>query len=117
MKAVISSIFTKEKISEFIINEALGRFIGFLVGMWTSSWFTKTVYEKKGINNLFGLVKRKKIIVNTTPEWLQFTLSVLIGFIALELVNYFFKHKVYLSIYNFLKGKLISNDRYTKINN
>ncbi len=103
MKAVAKEIFTRKKVTEFLINEAIGRFVGFIVGMWSTSLFSKVVYEKKGLNNLFGLAKRKKIVVNTTPEWLQLLISVLVGFIVLELINYCFKNKLYVPVWEFLK--------------
>jgi len=100
---MISEIFTKKKIVDFIINEVLGKFVGFIGGMWTTSWFSYHVYEKKGIKNLFGMLPRKKIVVNTTPEWLQWIICAVIGFIMLELINYFFQHKLYLKIFNYGK--------------
>jgi sterol desaturase/sphingolipid hydroxylase (fatty acid hydroxylase superfamily) len=99
MKKVVSEILNKEKVVNFIVNETIGRFVGFVVGMWSSSLFTKVVYEKRGLNNLFGMMPRKKVVVNTTPEWVQLLLSIIVGFIMLELVNYFFKNKLYLPIW------------------
>ncbi len=103
MKAVAKEIFTRKKVTDFLITEAIGRFVGFIVGMWTTSLFSKVVYEKKGLKNLFGMAPRKKIVVNTTPEWLQFAISALVGFIMLELINYFFKNKLYIPVWEFLK--------------
>ena len=99
-------IFTGKKVANFIINELLGKFIGFIVGMWASKFFSHQVYEKKGLNNLFGLAKRKKITVNDTPEWLQWIIAAVVGFIVLELISYFFEQKLYLSAWNFIKKKL-----------
>lgn len=95
MKEIAKEIFSFNKIKEYFINEMLGRLVGFIVGISTSSLFTKVVYEKKGLNNLFGLAKRKKIVVNTTPEWLQFVFSLIVGYVMLELVNYIIKYKKY----------------------
>lgn len=103
--AAIKKIFTRKKIIDFIINEFLGKFVGFLVGMSTASWFSYEVYEKKGLRNLFGLAKRKKVIVNTTPEWIQWLVSAIVGFIVLELIRYFFETKMYLKIWNYAKAR------------
>lgn len=105
MKKVAQEIFTKKKMTDFLVNEMIGRFVGFIVGMWTTSLFSKVVYEKKGLKNLFGLAPRKKVVVNTTPEWLQLLISAVVGFIVLELINYFFKHKLYVPIWEFIKEK------------
>ena len=101
----LRKIFTSKKVLDFIINEILGKFVGFVVGMWTASWFSYYVYEKKGLKNLFGLAPRKKVLVNTTPEWLQWVISAIIGFIVLELFRYFFKEKKYLWVWE--QGKKI----------
>lgn len=105
MKKIAQEIFTKKKMTDFLVNELIGRFVGFIVGMWTTSLFSKVVYEKKSFKNLFGLAPRKKIVVNTTPEWLQLLISAIVGFIVLELINYFFKHKLYIPIWEFIKRK------------
>ena len=55
------------------------------------------------MHNLFGLAGRKKVIVNDTPEWLQWALSVIIGFIALEFVNFFIETKKHHATWQFLK--------------
>lgn len=49
-----------------------------------------------------GLTGRKKVVVNDAPEWLQGLLSIIIGFIALELVNYFFQTKKHLVVRDYL---------------
>ena len=46
--------FTKQKIKNFIINQAVGKLIGFMVGMWVTASFSHYVLEKRGIKNLSG---------------------------------------------------------------
>ncbi|MEO8760787.1 MAG: hypothetical protein ABI448_07850, partial [Bacteroidia bacterium] len=62
--------FTKKKIKDFILKQALGNLIGFIIGMWVTAMFSHHVLEKRGIKNLFGLAGRKKIAVNEIPTWL-----------------------------------------------
>ena len=85
--------FTSKKIKGFVVNQVIGNLIGFIIGLSVTHLFSHYVLEKRGVNNLFGLAGRKKVIVNDTPEWLQWALSVIIGFIALEFVNYFIETK------------------------
>ncbi len=94
--------FSKKKIKDFIVKQAIGNFIGFVVGMWVTVMFSHHVLEKRGLKNLFGLAGRKKVVVNDAPEWLQGLLSIIIGFIALELVNYFFQSKKHLVVRDYL---------------
>ncbi len=85
-------IFTLDKIIKFIIGELVGRFIGFCVALWCSKLFSHHTYEKKSIKNLFGLAKRKKIVVNEMPEWAQMLTIAIVGFIVMESINYLLEH-------------------------
>lgn len=95
--------FSLPKVKLFIRDQALGNLVGFVVGMWVVATFSHEVLERKSIHNLFGLVKRKKVVVNEIPEWLQSTISVLIGYIVLEMINYFFRSKKHILIWNYLR--------------
>jgi hypothetical protein len=109
--------FTKQKIKNFIIDQALGNLIGFIVGMWVTAMFSHYVLEKRGIKNLFGLAGRKKIAVNEIPEWLQSGIAILVGFIALELINHFFQTKKHLIVWEYFKRsytKLKENNKNSK---
>lgn len=97
--------FTKQKIKNFIFNQTIGNLVGFILGMWITAAFSHETLERKSVRNLFGLAGRRKVEVNTIPEWLQNTLAILVGFITLELINHFFQTKKYLVIWNFFKGK------------
>lgn len=99
--------FTIPKIKGFIVNQAIGNLIGFIVGMWVTAMFSHYVLEKRGLKNLFGLTGRKKVAVNEIPEWLQKGLAILIGFIALELINHFFQTKKHLVVWVYIKASYI----------
>ncbi|MCW3101677.1 MAG: hypothetical protein JWO09_117 [Bacteroidetes bacterium] len=103
-KTYIKGIFTRQKIVQFLISDVLGNFIGFAAGFFTSSMFTHYVTEKKSINNLFGLMKRKQYEVNDTPGWLHWLISILIGFLVMETFRYIFYEKNYLVIWGRIKG-------------
>lgn len=95
--------FTRKHLTSGLAQEILANFIGFVVGMWVSKTFTHEVLERKGLKNLFGLLGRKKKVVNDIPEWMQFCISVLLGFIVLELVLYFFQAKKHIIVLNHSK--------------
>jgi hypothetical protein len=95
--------FTKKKIKAFILKQALGNLIGFIIGMWVTAMFSHHVLEKRGIKNLFGLTGRKKIAVNEIPEWLQSGIAILVGFIVLELINHFFQTNKHLMVWGYIK--------------
>lgn len=95
--------FSLPKIKIFIQKQVLGNLVGFIVGMWVVTTFSHEVLERKSIKNLFGLAGRKKVVVDEIPHWLQSTLSILIGFIVLELINHFFRTKKYLLLWDLIK--------------
>ena len=96
--------FTMPKLKAFILNQAIGNLIGFIVGMWVTALFSHYVLEKRGLKNLFGLTGRKKVAVNEIPEWLQKGLAILLGFIALELINHFFQTKKHVIVWKYMKA-------------
>jgi hypothetical protein len=69
----------------------IGRFIGFMIGIWSTRLFTYHMYEKRNIHNLFGLLERKKVVMHSAPLWFEWIFAVLIGFIAMELFYFLFQ--------------------------
>ena len=98
--------FTFHRIKNFILQKTLGNLVGFVVGMWVTTTFSHTVLERRNLKNLFGIVKRKDIIVNDIPNWLQVVISILVGYIVLELINYFFQTKKYLVLWQYINGPM-----------
>ena len=98
--------FSFTRIKSFIFRQALGNLVGFTVGMWVTTTFSHSVLERKSIKNLFGIVKRKNVVVDEIPHWMQVGLSILVGFIVLELINYFFQTKQYLHLWNYIRRTL-----------
>ena len=95
--------FSFTRIKKFILQQALGNLVGFTVGMWVTTTFSHSVLERKNIKNLFGIVKRKNVLVNDIPHWMQVGISILVGFIVLELINYFFQTKQYLHLWKYIR--------------
>jgi len=90
IRAFLKHAFNRKKLTSLIIGETVGRFIGFLIGLWSTRLFTYHVYEKKSIHNLFGLMKRKQVIVHKAPLWVEWLFAAVIGFIAMELFYFIF---------------------------
>ena len=70
--------------------------------------FSHYILERRGLQNLFGFAGRKKVTVHLIPEWMQGVISILVGFIALELINHFFQTKKHFVVWEFLKKKYSS---------
>ncbi len=73
--------------------------------MWVTTLFSHHVLEPRKLSNLFGLQGRKEVEVNDMPEWFQKGLAILVGFIALELINHFFQTKQHKKLYEFLRNR------------
>lgn len=100
--------FTLQKMKDFIVKQAIGNLVGFVIGMWVTTMFSHYTLERRGLKNLFGLAGRKKVAVNDIPEWEQNVIAVLMGFITLELINHFFQTQKHIMIWRFLKRTYIS---------
>ena len=101
--------FNRKYMTNVVIQKTLGNLVGFAVGVLITNSFTHYVTERRSVKNLFGLAGRKKVQVNDTPEWVQYGLSILLGFIVLEVINHFFESKKHIWIWNFIKGKIQKN--------
>jgi len=71
--------------------------------MWVTTTFSHNVLERKNIKNLFGIMSRKNVVVDDIPHWMQVGISILVGFIVLELINYFFQTKQYLLLWKYIR--------------
>jgi hypothetical protein len=96
--------FTPGKIRGFVMNQALGNLIGFIVGLSVTHLFSHHVMERRSMHNLFGIAGRKQVVVNDMPAWIQWSISVIVGFIALEFVNHLVQNQKHLLVWDYLKG-------------
>ncbi len=101
--------FNRKYMTNVVIQKTLGNLVGFAVGVLITNSFTHYVTERRNVKNLFGLAGRKKVQVNDTPEWVQYGLSILLGFIVLEVINHFFASKKHILVWNFIKAKIHKN--------
>lgn len=77
----------------YFINEVIGRFAGFIIGMWATK-VVSIFFEKKGIHNLWGLTAKRKVLDKDTFENIEWLVSVIIGFIVYEIISRFIKEKL-----------------------
>lgn len=84
----------------YFVNELIGRFTGFIIGMWASK-VVAIFFEKRGINNLWGLTAKRKVLDKDTFEHIEWLVSVIIGFIVYEIISRFIKEKLVPHIKNF----------------
>ena len=111
IKDFAQKTFTKEKLKHFFVSATLGNFIGFLVGTLITSLLTYNSIERRAVTNLFGVLPRKKIVVHFLPEWLEWTFSLILGFLAMEFVKYLFSEKGHLLLNLFKTKNKLKNEK------
>jgi hypothetical protein len=63
-------------------------FVGYVAGSLVMVLTTYETVEHRALNNLFGTLPRKTVVVHWLPEWLEWTLAVFLGFVVMELVRH-----------------------------
>jgi hypothetical protein len=101
--------FNRTYLTKVVIQKAIGNLVGFAVAMFVSNSFTHYTTERRSIKNLFGLAGRKKVVVNDMPEWFQYGVALLLGFIVLEFINHLIETKKHILVWDFIKSKIHKN--------
>src|SRR5215813_1248138 len=83
MKAFLNSTLTRPKLEKLFVNTALGNFAGYVAGSMVTVVSTYHSVERRAIKNLFGLLPRKQVVVHLLPEWLEWLLALLVGFLVM----------------------------------
>ena len=100
MHEFIRSTLSRQKLQQLCVNTALGNFVGYVAG---SSVMVLTTYhsvERRALKNLFGILPRHEVVVHRLPEWLEWTLSVFLGYLVMEFVRYIIRSNKYLLLIN-----------------
>jgi len=98
MHEFIRNTFSRQKLHQLCINTALGNFVGFVAGSLVMMLTTYQTVERRAIKNLFGILPRHTVVVHRLPEWLEWTLSVLVGYIVMEIVRFIINNNRYLRL-------------------
>ena len=105
MNSFLRATFNREKFQGFFINTALGNFAGYVAGSLVTLVSTRHAVERRAIRNFFGVLPRKKIVVHVVPHWLEWLLALIVGFLVMEAVRYWFKHRKYAALLRALRPK------------
>ena len=98
MHEFIRNTFSRQKLHQLCVNTALGNFVGFVAGSLVMMLTTYQTVERRAIKNLFGILPRHTIVVHRLPEWLEWTLSVVVGYIVMEIVRFIINNNKYLRL-------------------
>ena len=105
MNGFLKATFNRKKFSGLFINTALGNFAAYIAGSLVTLISTRHVVQRRAIQNLYGALPRKKIVVHTMPHWLEWLLALIVGFLVMEAVRYWFDHRLYARLMNVLRPK------------
>ena len=98
MNGFLRATFNGQKFQGLFINTALGNFAGYVAGSLVTLVSTHPAVERRAISNLFGVLPRKKIVVHVLPQWLEWLLALIVGFLVMEVVRYWFNHRKYAAL-------------------
>lgn len=96
MYEFIRNTFSRQKLQQLCVNTALSNFVGYVAGSLVMVLTTYHSVERRALKNLFGILPRKEVVVHRLPEWLEWTLAVLLGFLVMELVRHIIQSNKYL---------------------
>ena len=96
MREFIRNTFTRKKLQQLCVNTALSNFVGYVAGSLVMVLTTYHSVERRALKNLFGILPRETVVVHRLPEWLEWTLAVLLGFLVMELVRHIILSNKYL---------------------
>jgi hypothetical protein len=101
----LRATFNRQQFQGLFFNTVLGNFAGYVAGSLVTLVSTHYVVERRAVRNLFGVLPRKKIVVHVVPHWLEWLLALIVGFLVMEAVRYWFKHRKYAALVSALRPK------------
>jgi hypothetical protein len=104
MNDFLKATLTPQKFRGLAVNTAFGNFAGYLAGSAVTLFTTYRSIERRALRNLFGILPRKKVVVHLLPEWLEWVLALVIGFLVMEFVRYWVGHRKYEPLLRALRG-------------
>jgi hypothetical protein len=83
----------RKAIFHYLSEQFIGRFTGFIIGLWASSLISH-FFTTRSIHNLWGLTARKTVVSKQSFSNLEWIASVLIGYLVFEIVLRIMKNKI-----------------------
>jgi hypothetical protein len=96
MREFVRNTFSIRKLRELCVNTTLSNFIGYVAGSLVMVLTTYESVERRALKNLFGILPRKTVVVHRLPEWLEWAMAVLLGYVVMELVRHIIRNNRYL---------------------
>lgn len=96
MHEFIRNRLSRQKLQQLYAKAALSNFVGYAAGSLVTVLTTYHSVEDRALRNLFGILPRRTVVVHVLPEWLEWTLAILLGYLVMEFVRYIINSNKYL---------------------
>jgi hypothetical protein len=111
MHQILRNSFSLGKLRQLYLKAAFSNFVGFVAGSTVTILTTYETLERRGIRNLFGILPRETVVVHRLPEWLEWSISIFLGYVVMEIVRYLINSNKYLLLVGgALRGKAPDRD-------
>jgi hypothetical protein len=99
---MVRKYLNRKVIGQYLYDQLTGNFAGFLIGMSATSLVSQ-FFETRSLKNFWGLGSKKTVVDKDTFSNLELILSIVIGFIAFEIMTRVVKEKIdrYLPVYKY----------------
>jgi hypothetical protein len=77
----------------YVYSNYTGNFIGFAIGM-ASTRLVKYFFTTRSIKNLWGLTAKKTVVDRQTFSFMEWMISIIIGFLVFEIISKWVKKKM-----------------------
>jgi hypothetical protein len=84
---------TGQKFMQYVYSNYTGNFIGFAIGM-ASTRVVAHFFTTRSIKNLWGLTAKKTVVDHQTFSFMEWAISIIIGFLVFEIISKWVKKKL-----------------------
>lgn len=78
---------------QYVYSNYTGNFIGFAIGM-ASTRVVAHFFTTRSIKNLWGLTAKKTVVDHQTFSFMEWAISIIIGFLVFEIISKWVKKKL-----------------------
>jgi hypothetical protein len=84
---------TSQKFLQYVYSNYTGNFIGFAIGM-ASTRLVAHFFTTRSVKNLWGLTAKKTVVDKQTFSYMEWAISIIIGFIVFEIISKWVQKKM-----------------------
>ena len=116
MHQFIRNRLSRQNLQQLYVKAAFSNFVGYVAGSTVTILTTYETVERRALKNLFGILPRKTVVVHRLPEWLEWTLCIILGYLVMEIVRYILKSNKFLLVDGVVRGRPGDDDERPRKN-